>query len=224
MSSSIGEKILREILDEIIINKNAIYNYRGNEITNDITGQPLELDIYYPDLKLAFEFQGEQHYKETNFANAKQVNSIKQRDEIKVVKCEENGITLITINGSELGLKERGKIARTRPDIELKKMTFKDIQRLAGKGKRYRQHLNKIFPEITSTKTDARAWREKIKRMGIEIPPSLKRKSEIPNEIKQIVENGTYEEWRKGIKEEIRRYNVNGQYIPKKIRELIYYV
>ena len=37
------------------------YNFRPNWLRNKLTGYNLELDIYLPDLKLGFEFNGKQH-------------------------------------------------------------------------------------------------------------------------------------------------------------------
>lgn len=39
------------------------YNRRYSFIKNEGTNRSLELDIYIPELKLALEYQGEQHYK-----------------------------------------------------------------------------------------------------------------------------------------------------------------
>jgi len=79
--SSLSEK---ELLDFII------ENYKGEIITNTkLIINPLELDIYLPDLKLAFEFNGlywhSEEYKEKNY----------HLDKTK--KCLENGIQLFHI-------------------------------------------------------------------------------------------------------------------------------
>lgn len=55
----------------------------------------LELDIYFPQLQLAFEFNGQQHYHEVGFFGP--VEIYRRRDEQKQRLCEEQGIKLVTI-------------------------------------------------------------------------------------------------------------------------------
>ena len=58
-------------------------------------------DFYLPELNLAIEYQGEQHYKEnTLFKDSLEV--VKKRDKIKKDYCENNGITLKEIPYTEL--------------------------------------------------------------------------------------------------------------------------
>jgi hypothetical protein len=65
-------------------------NYKGNIISNDRTIlKPRELDIYLPDLKLAFEFNGLWWHNELNKENDYHLN--------KTEKCEKNNIQLIQI-------------------------------------------------------------------------------------------------------------------------------
>ena len=55
----------------------------------------IELDIYLPQEKLAFEYQGEQHFYDYYFSGSKW--NQKQKDIEKRQTCIENGITLIEI-------------------------------------------------------------------------------------------------------------------------------
>lgn len=59
----------------------------------------LELDCYNPSLKLAVEYNGEQHYKFIPYfhRNKETFHNQKYRDEIKKYKCKENGIVLIEV-------------------------------------------------------------------------------------------------------------------------------
>ncbi len=70
---------------------------RPNFLKNPETGRNLELDGYNEELKLAFEYDGEQHY-EPKF-NMTQEDLIKRQelDRLKNRLCKENNITLIRI-------------------------------------------------------------------------------------------------------------------------------
>ncbi len=56
------------------------------------------LDIYIPELDLAFEYQGIQHEEPIDyFGGINGFLNTKKRDEIKRIKCRENGLTLIYV-------------------------------------------------------------------------------------------------------------------------------
>lgn len=58
----------------------------------------LELDGYCKELKLAFEYDGEQHYMRVfTYDNDDTLKSIQERDKIKDQKCLENGIKLLRV-------------------------------------------------------------------------------------------------------------------------------
>lgn len=58
-------------------------------------------DFYLPDLNLAIEYQGEQHYRE-NSCFKDNLKTIQRRDEIKRNYCKENNIILKEIKYTEL--------------------------------------------------------------------------------------------------------------------------
>lgn len=87
-----GEEFVRELIFKLT----GVFLVKTREII-----KPLELDGYSEDLKLAFEFQGEQHYKQ-HVRWHKDEDEFKQQqlhDAIKVQKCAELGINLIVIDG-----------------------------------------------------------------------------------------------------------------------------
>lgn len=55
----------------------------------------MELDIFIPSLNLAFEYQGEQHFHETNHATS--LEQIQMHDKEKRNACEQAKITLIEV-------------------------------------------------------------------------------------------------------------------------------
>lgn len=62
-------------------------------------GYNLELDCFNPRLRIAVEYNGAQHYKFIPYfhRNKEAFANQKYRDEMKRVKCRENGITLIEV-------------------------------------------------------------------------------------------------------------------------------
>jgi len=95
-SSGVGERICREFFEQIFKNKfpksspNWLLNKKGNQ---------MELDGFCPSLKLAFEHQGQQHYKQVDYFHRLK-NSFKNRklyDELKKELCRKHGIALIEV-------------------------------------------------------------------------------------------------------------------------------
>jgi hypothetical protein len=72
-------------------------------VRNPRTGKWLTLDGYNPHLKIAFEYQGEQHYQYPNFFSKQNKMTKEQfrqgvwRDWVKKRACEKAGITLLII-------------------------------------------------------------------------------------------------------------------------------
>lgn len=79
--------------------KKPFVKVRPDFLYNDVTGYNLELDLYNPDLQLAVEINGDQHYKFIPFFHRNKDAFTKQRyrDEMKKWKCKEAGITLISV-------------------------------------------------------------------------------------------------------------------------------
>ena len=70
------------------------------EWLKNIDGNRLELDGFNPDLKIAFEFNGAQHYEIQEWMGGKteeDLNKQKEHDAIKLRECESRGIRLIVI-------------------------------------------------------------------------------------------------------------------------------
>ena len=83
--------------------KNLFPNYKVKKTRNAFSGWNLELDIYVPALKLAFEYNGEQHYEWIKFfqETEEKFKSLQYRDRCKKKLCKLFGITLITIKYDE---------------------------------------------------------------------------------------------------------------------------
>lgn len=62
-----------------------------------LSGTPIELDAFIEDIKLAVEYQGEQHYTPVYWMGGADLASQKARDLEKRKACFRNGITLIEV-------------------------------------------------------------------------------------------------------------------------------
>lgn len=92
-----GENMCRKIFEDIFaVPFNSI---RPDFLKNPITKRNLELDGYNSTLNLAFERNGEQHYKYTPMFHRKEgdLQMQQERDIMKKELCEKNKIILITI-------------------------------------------------------------------------------------------------------------------------------
>lgn len=98
------EKELLYLITNIFNKYRIIYRDRSSlKLKNEISKSGLELDIYIPELKLAFEHLGIHHYKFTHFLNhsIEEFNLQKYRDRVKKRICKEKRINLIRIKYNE---------------------------------------------------------------------------------------------------------------------------
>lgn len=96
-SEGFGESISRTIFEQMFGYK--FVKIRPEWLINDKTGRKLELDGYCAELNIAFEYQGRQHFefvKEFKSTDATLQSQI-DRDNLKINRCKELGITLIHI-------------------------------------------------------------------------------------------------------------------------------
>ena len=97
-SSSIGEKILVDILDSYNITHDEQHTFIGCVYIG-----PLKFDSFDMDNNIAYEYQGEQHYIPIDFAGKgdewaeESLEIIQTRDNIKREYCKEHEIPLIEI-------------------------------------------------------------------------------------------------------------------------------
>ena len=93
-----GELILFRALDELLKGHDYI-NHGYYSFLPSPKGYPLQLDRYYPELKLAWEFDGKQHeeYNKYIHKSKKNFEYYKECDKLKEKNCKVCGITLIRI-------------------------------------------------------------------------------------------------------------------------------
>jgi len=92
-----GERITRRVMEKLF-NKPFI-RIRPDFLKNPETGRNMELDGYNEELKIAFEYNGMQHYHfPTRFAKTElEFKNQLRRDKYKLDKCNELGIYLIIV-------------------------------------------------------------------------------------------------------------------------------
>jgi hypothetical protein len=95
--TSRGERICRETMEKFY--GVPFVSTWPKWLINPETGRNLELDCYNEDLKLAVEYNGEQHYKWPNYTNQTEEQFINQirRDMLKQELCEHFGVYLIIV-------------------------------------------------------------------------------------------------------------------------------
>jgi len=93
-----SEKLCRQIIEELTGKK--FSSVRPDFLKHYKTGYNLELDGYNEELKLAFEYNGKQHYEYTPFYHRGNYNIFidqQERDKIKIQMCNNVGIKVIVI-------------------------------------------------------------------------------------------------------------------------------
>ncbi len=97
IKESKGEKICKDVATKLF--KKPFIKIRPDCLRNDETGRNMELDVYNDDLKLGIEYNGRQHYEYLPYFHKDYNTFLKQkyRDELKLKKCQENGIQVIIV-------------------------------------------------------------------------------------------------------------------------------
>lgn len=93
-----SEELMYKIVRKIFKKYNVIYQHRPFFLKTSIGGQ-MSYDVFIPKLKLAFEYQGQQHFEPIEFFGGEE--SYKQtceRDKAKKTLSKLNGIKLIYVN------------------------------------------------------------------------------------------------------------------------------
>nr|QBK90545.1 MAG: restriction endonuclease [Pithovirus LCPAC104] len=92
-----GEKLSRDIFQKIF--SKDFVKIRPDFLKNPKTGRNLELDGYCPELNIAFEYNGIQHYVFPNFCHKTEKEFLNQveNDSWKKDACDKAGVYLISI-------------------------------------------------------------------------------------------------------------------------------
>lgn len=125
-----GESLLREYIALLFPDEDVVYNYRPHWLLG------LELDIFLPRIDLALEFNGDQHYVDTEFGPCKKQIA---RDRMKRGLCHKNHVSLVVVEAIDL------EYTRLRSKIKAKAKHNKKIvlQRSPSETKRKLSAINK---------------------------------------------------------------------------------
>jgi hypothetical protein len=131
-----GEFLVRKRMDWYLVRNEYVSNARPKFLTNPKTKKPFEYDTYDRKRRVATEYHGSQHYKETAEYKQEDVDTQQAHDLMKESMSVRNGITLLIFNYRDLrpGVLE-GRLDETVPHL---KRAFVDM------GGPYIKVLNRI--------------------------------------------------------------------------------
>ena len=143
--AKVGEWLMLCFLDCKIESEEYINGARPDWLRNQGTGKRMEFDRLYTELKVAFEFQGEQHYGTTDlFPDQGQFEQLQKRDNLKAWLCARHQYTYVEIRAGDLtsagmDLKIPPHVPRklSRPDSPL-------IAKLEEFGTGYKSYIDSV--------------------------------------------------------------------------------
>lgn len=101
------QKLLLWIIQNIFPNEVIEFDYKDNNLRFPDTGFKLELDIFMPNKNVAFEYQGEQHFKPVLYwGGIDRFKRGQEKDRLKKIVCKENNIRLLEVPYTWKGDKE----------------------------------------------------------------------------------------------------------------------
>ena len=97
-----NQTMVYDFLSEIFPDQEIFYDFRHPELRFSQSNATMELDIWIPEISLAVEYQGEQHFETfwkgaVDLTESQTLESTQRRDEEKRKACLSKGITLVEI-------------------------------------------------------------------------------------------------------------------------------
>lgn len=100
-----GEFLCKQYLTLLVSQRDYVDNARPDFLVFPMSGEPLEIDRYYPEEKVGVEFNGLQHYQPTEkYPEEEEFKHRRTRDVFKMGACFEQGVELVVITARDLSL------------------------------------------------------------------------------------------------------------------------
>ncbi len=144
-----GEALMREYLTHLVDSEDFEDDASPGFLVNPASGERMQLDRYYPP-KVAFEFNGPQHYGPTEKYSAEEAQKQRARDLMKIGTCVLKEIKLVIVHPEDLTADRiREKVGAALP---LRPLSDKDplIQYLESLSRTYRRQARRIETRIES--------------------------------------------------------------------------
>ncbi len=104
-ATSRGQGLLQAVVKGLYKDDSLIINARPDFMTKRSTGAQLEFDLYSPQYKVAFEFNGAQHYGPTEwFPDEQMAKDTQDNDTMKQGFATQHGIKLIVVRPEDLSV------------------------------------------------------------------------------------------------------------------------
>ena len=90
-----------QFMQELFPDQKILFDFKHHEMRHDSSNYPMELDIWIPEMNLAIEYQGEQHFWDVEVIKGWKISqdllTLQNRDQQKRDACKEKGIRLLEI-------------------------------------------------------------------------------------------------------------------------------
>lgn len=134
-----GQALMQEFLTLIVDSRDFVDDASAGFLVNPRTQQLLQFDRFYPLHRVAFEFNGRQHYEPTERFSKEQVAVQRERDKTKQAICRERKITLVVVHAEDLSL--AGMLRKVSNLLPLRDLSGfpRTIRHLENAARRYRK-------------------------------------------------------------------------------------
>ncbi len=133
-----GEALMRAHLSLIADTRVCQDGARPDFLVNPSSKERMELDRYYPVHRVAFEFNGPQHYVATGRFSKPEVVAQRKRDALKRRICKDEEVALVVIHAEDLSLTTILKRVGDKLPLRTLRGFKQTIQYLKSRSQRYR--------------------------------------------------------------------------------------
>jgi hypothetical protein len=153
-----GEALMREYLNLLIDSRAFEDDAAPGFLVNPASGERLQLDRFYPP-DVGFEFNGPQHYGETDLFTREEATQQRTRDLIKRGLCAERGLHLVVIHAEDLTLRAmQERVGRRLPLRSLEAHTHL-AEFLEKESRSYRKAARRRPPDTATASVHHPPWR-----------------------------------------------------------------